>query len=43
MHTNVAEAVSKALKAQKQEQEEEANNIGFFLNLNLKDSNSESG
>ncbi len=42
IHTIVAEAVSKALKAQNEEMKEEANNIDALLNLNLEESNSES-
>ena len=42
MQTIVAEVVSKVLKAQKQEQKEEADNIGALLNFNLDKSNSES-
>ena len=42
LHTIVAEAVSKALVAQKKEQEEEVNNIDALLNLNLEESSSES-
>ena len=38
----MAEAVSKALSAQKKEQEEKANNIDALLNLNLEESCSES-
>jgi len=35
INTMIAEAVSKALKAQKKEHEEEANNIDALLNLNI--------
>ena len=42
LYTIVAEAVSKALVAQKKEQEEEVNNIDALLNLNLEESSSES-
>ena len=41
IHAIVAEAVAKALSAQKKAEEEEVNNIDELLNLNLEDSSNE--